>query len=314
MFCNKCGNRMEDDAVFCAKCGNRPGQEQTNTPTPQPPQVQSVKRKKKMSMAAIMAAVIVVVIIAGVFIWQKSPGGGLIVGGLIDGDYTDTYAGDMVYVKGGTFTMGCTPEQGNDCEYDEKPTHQVTLDDFYIGKYEVKQAQWQAVMGNNPSFFKGDNLPVESVSWNDAQEFIRKLNEMTGKNYRLPIEAEWEYAARGGGKSNGYKYSGSNDIGSVAWFSDNSDGRTHPVGTKNANELGINDMSGNVLEWMQDLLGEYSGNLQVNPTGPTKGSNRVRRGGRWGDIARFARVSSRGDNGPDLHVNFLGFRLARSSK
>lgn len=155
---------------------------------------------------------------------------------------------NMVYVSGGTFTMGGTSEQGSDTYSDEKPIHSVTLNSYYICKYEVTQALWRAVMGSNPSYFKGDNLPVEQVSWNDCQTFINRLNSYTGRNFRLPTEAEWEFAARGGNYSRRYKYSGSNYIGDVAWYSDNSDSRTHPVGTKQANEIGLHDMSGNVYE------------------------------------------------------------------
>ena len=152
-------------------------------------------------------------------------------------------AKNMVYVEGGTFTMGCTSEQ-SDCNSYERPTHRVTLDGFWIGKYEVTQAQWEAVMGSNPSSFKdcGGNCPVETVSWNDVQEFLKKLNQMTGKNYRLPTEAQWEYAARGGSKSKGYKYSGSNSMDSVAWYDGNYSFETHAVGQKSPNELGIYDM------------------------------------------------------------------------
>jgi len=152
----------------------------------------------------------------------------------------------MVFVEGGTFMMGATSEQESDAFDWEKPAHRVTLSDFYIGKYEVTQAQWKAVMGSNPSYFKGDNLPVERVSWGDCQEFIRKLNERTGLTFRLPTEAEWDYAARGGNRSRGYKYSGSDDPDEVAWYWDNSGIKTHPVGQKRANELGLYDMSGNV--------------------------------------------------------------------
>ena len=188
---------------------------------------------------------------------------------------------DMVRVEAGTFTMGATPEMENP-EDDEKPTHQVTLtNDYYIGKYEVTQALWQAVMGNNPSGFKGDNLPVEYVSWYDCLEFISKLNRITGKTFRLPTEAEWEYAARGGKKSRGYQYSGSSNLSDVAWYSDNSGSKTHAVGSKQANELGIYDMTGNVWEWCQDWFGSYSGSSQVNPIGANSGSRRVGRGGSW---------------------------------
>ena len=217
---------------------------------------------------------------------------------------------EMVYVKGGTFTMGATAEQGSDAYSNEKPTHSVTLSDYYIGKYEVTQAQWKAIMGTNPSNCKGDNLPVENVSWNDIQEFSTKLNAQTGKKFRLPTEAEWEYAARGGNQSKGYKYSGSNKISEVAWYGDNSNSKTHPVGQKTPNELGVYDMSGNVWEWCQDRWGSYSSSSQTNPTGPSSGSIRVLRGGGWYSIARYCRVSLRNCYSPDFRSDYYGFRLA----
>ena len=187
------------------------------------------------------------------------------------------------------------------------------LSDYYIAKYEVTQGLWKAVMGSNPSYFKGDNLPVENVSWKDCQKFIKKLNKMTGKNFRLPTEAEWEYAARGGNKSRGYKYAGSNIIGGVAWYSDNSGSTTHPVGTKQANELGLYDMSGNVWEWCQDWHDDYSSLSQTNPTGPSSGSYRVLRGGSWDWGWGCCRVSHRRDYGsPSGKLNNIGFRLAMS--
>ncbi|MBO5235045.1 MAG: formylglycine-generating enzyme family protein [Alistipes sp.] len=216
---------------------------------------------------------------------------------------------EMVFVKGGTFTMGATAEQGKDADSDEKPAHRVTISDFYIGKYEVTQAQWEAVMGNNPSCFKGDNRPVERVSWNDIQEFIEKLNAKTDKKYRLPTEAEWEYAARGGDQSKGYKYSGSNNIDEVAWHGDNSAMRTHLVGQKQPNELGLYDMSGNVWEWCSDWYGSYSSGSQTNPTGPANGSDRVLRGGCWINSAGSCRVSYRGTGGPSIRNFGFGFRL-----
>jgi formylglycine-generating enzyme required for sulfatase activity len=217
---------------------------------------------------------------------------------------------DMVFVQGSTFTMGCTSEQGNDCYDSEKPTHQVTLSSFYINKYEVTQALWRAVMGNNPSAFSGcDQCPVEQVSWNAVQEFIRKLNAMTGRRYRLPTEAEWEYAARGGRNSRGYKYSGSNNPGQVAWFSDNSSIKTHPVGQKQANELGLYDMSGNVWEWCSDWYGGYSSQSQTDPKGPSGGSNRVHRGGSWNNASRNIRLSNRNNNQPEYSNINHGFRL-----
>lgn len=218
----------------------------------------------------------------------------------------------MVRVEAGTFTMGATPEMKDPYD-DEKPTHQVTLtNDYYIGKYEVTQALWKAVMGNNPSRFKGDNLPVETVTWNDCQKFISKLNRITGKKFRLPTEAEWEYAARGGNKSRGYQYSGSNNLSDVAWYEDNSDSKTHAVGSKQANELGIYDMSGNVWEWCQDRYGRYSKSSQTNPTGATSGSFRVRRGGSWNFTARICRSSYRNESLPSLRNSDLGFRLVLS--
>ncbi len=225
---------------------------------------------------------------------------------------SSTIAGfDMVYVKGGTFTMGATAEQVSDAESVEKPTHSVTVSDFYIGKYEVTQAQWKAIMGTNPSKWKGDNRPVEKVSWNDVQEFIKKLNAQTGKKFRLPTEAEWEYAARGGNQSKGYKYSGSNNISEVAWYRDNSKSKTHPVGQKRPNELDIYDMCGNVCEWCQDWysISAYSSNSQTNPTGPSSGSYRVLRGGSLLSYSRYCRVSYRGYGTTGDRNYSYGFRL-----
>lgn len=216
----------------------------------------------------------------------------------------------MVAVKGGTFTMGATYDDAEvDAEVDEEPAHKVTLSDYYIGQTEVTQALWEAVMGSNPSNHKGDNLPVENVSWDDCQVFIQKLNQLTGKQFRLPTEAEWEYAARGGRKSRDYKYAGDDYIGSVAWYSGNSGYETHPVATKQANELGIYDMSGNVWEWCSDWFGGYQSSSQSDPQGPSSGSRRVYRGGcsifAWG-----CRVSFRDCNTPDFCNTNLGLRLS----
>ena len=225
----------------------------------------------------------------------------------------------MVYVQGGTFTMGCTPEQGGDCYDFETPVHTVTLSTYYIGETEVTQELWKAVMGDNPSYFKSGSLkrPVEQVNWEDCQTFIRKLNELTGKKFRLPTEAEWEFAARGGTKSAGYKYSGSNDINAVAWYDVNSydkgesspDFGTHVVKTKKPNELGIYDMSGNVWEWCSDWSGDYTSATQTNPQGAPSGSYRVFRGGCWRYIARHCRSSIRGGSTPDFWTYYLGLRL-----
>ena len=233
---------------------------------------------------------------------------------------------EMVFVQGGTFIMGCTSEQGNDCYGDEKPNHQVRLSDFYIGKYEVTQKQWREIMGSdirqqrdkegttNSIYGEGDNYPVYYISWNEVQEFISRLNARTGKNYRLPTEAEWEYAARGGNKSRGYKYSGSNMPLDVAWYKDNSVSTAHPVDTKQPNELGIYNMSGNVREWCYDWYGAYSSASQTDPAGPSSGTYRVNCGGSWGVSAQFVRVSSRNYNTPDTRYSSIGFRLACSSK
>ena len=219
---------------------------------------------------------------------------------------------DMVRVEAGTFTMGATAEMKYPWD-DEKPAHQVTLaNDYYMGKYEVTQALWQAVMGNNPSNFKGDNLPVEMVTWDECQEFISQLNRITGKTFRLPTEAEWEYAARGGNKSRDYQYSGSNHLSDVAWCKDNGGSKTHAVGTKQPNELGIYDMSGNVLEWCQDWYGEYNSSSQVNPTGANIGLGRVGRGGSWSSLAGYCRSSCRFYFTLDSRGRDLGLRLVLS--
>ena len=219
---------------------------------------------------------------------------------------------ELVKVEGGTFMMGATSEMKNP-NSNEKPVHQVTLtNDYYMGKYEVTQALWQAVMGSNPSEYKGDNLPVETVSWNDCQKFISKLNSLTGRMFRLPTEAEWEYAARGGKESRGYQYSGSSNISDVAWYDENSGSKTHPVGTKQANELGIYDMTGNVWEWCSDWYSSYSSSSQTNPTGSDSGSSRVLRGGCRNGLARTCRLSYRIDFTPGYRSYNLGLRLALS--
>ena len=219
---------------------------------------------------------------------------------------------EMVKVEAGSFNMGATPEMQNPDE-DEKPVHRVTLtNNYYIGKYEVTQALWKTVMGNKSSRFKGDNLPVEKVSWNNCQKFISKLNKLTGKSFCLPTEAEWEFAARGGKKSRGYQYSGSNTLGDVAWYEGNSGSKTHAVGTKQPNELGIYDMTGNVYEWCQDWYGSYSSSPQTNPIGAVSGSCRVYRGGCWVSSARNCRTSYRGRRTPDFRYGFLGLRLVLS--
>lgn len=216
---------------------------------------------------------------------------------------------EMVRVEGGTFTMGATAEQASDAFSDELPTHKVTMSPFLIGKYEVSQTLWLAVMGENPSVNTGINLPVDNVTWNECQTFITKLNELTGKNFRLLTEAEWEYAARGGNKSKGYKYSGSNNLGDVAWYIDNSNNTSHAMGTKAPNELGIYDMTGNVMEWVSDWKGSYSSGAQTNPTGPDSGTYRVNRGGSYGNVERLSRITNRNSIDPNMSSKTMGLRL-----
>ncbi|WP_251621782.1 formylglycine-generating enzyme family protein [Odoribacter lunatus] len=241
-------------------------------------------------------------------------------------DFTENVSGvelEMVYVQGGTFSMGATEEQGDHCSGNEYPIHSVTLSDYYIGRYEVTQGLWEKVMGTtieqqrdkNSSNYNslrgvGSDYPMYYVSWNEAVAFCEKLSQLTGKKYTLPTEAQWEYAARGGGKSEGYKYSGSDEIDEVAWYSGNSNSSTRPVGQKLPNELGIYDMSGNVHEWCSDWYASYS-SAQTDPTGPETGSDRVFRGGGWGTYIYEGdcRVSHRGYYYPSHRYDWLGFRV-----
>jgi sulfatase modifying factor 1 len=218
---------------------------------------------------------------------------------------------EMVYVKGGCYPMG---DAFGDGRPDEKPVHQVCVDDFSMGKYEVTQAQWQAVMGSNPSYFKecGGDCPVEQVSWEEAQEFIRQLNSKTGKNYRLPYEAEWEYAARSGGKRE--KWAGTSDLdelGAYAWFGVNSGKKTHQAGTRRPNGLGLYDMTGNVWEWCKDWHDAeyYKKSPEKNPPGALSGVSRVVRGGCSDNAAGVVRAARRNDITPSYSDEAIGFRL-----
>ncbi|MFZ4437856.1 MAG: formylglycine-generating enzyme family protein [Syntrophales bacterium] len=227
--------------------------------------------------------------------------------------FTDAATGmEFVFVKGGCYQMG---DAFGDGQADEKPVHNVCVNDFYMGKYEVTQGQWQAVMGSNPANFKncGANCPVEQVSWNDTQDFIGILNGKVGKNYRLPTEAEWEYAARSGGKRE--NYAGGDDLDRVACYYSNSGSTTHSAGTKAPNGLGLYDMSGNVREWCQDWYGEkyYSESPRDNPRGPSSGQYRVLRGGSWIDLPVFVRAAYRLWGRPAYRVSSLGFRLSLSA-
>ena len=221
---------------------------------------------------------------------------------------------EFVLIKGGCFQMGDPFGYG---QADEKPVHAVCVDDYYIGKYEVTQGQWESVMGNNPSFYKncGEKCPVEQVSWNDIQEFINKLNAKTGKKYRLPTEAEWEYAARSGGKKEKYAGTSSDgELGKYAWYSANSGGSSHPSGQKHPNGLGLYDMTGNVWEWCQDWYGEkyYSQSTRKNPLGPLSGTRRVLRGGAWLFEPAGIRSATRYGLTPASRSDLYGFRLSLS--
>ena len=230
-----------------------------------------------------------------------------------------------VFVEGGSFKMGST--DGNP---DEKPVHQVTVSTFYMSRYEVTQGEWHEVMRSSPSRFSGDNLPVEQVTWFDAVKYCNRRSEKDGlkpvyringtsvtadwdaNGYRLPTEAEWEYAARGGNASNGYLYAGSDNADEVAWYDDNSGDKTHPVGRKAPNELDLYDMSGNVWEWCWDWKVPYSSGSQINPRGPASDSYRVSRGGSWYDNAGYLRLANRFIISPGNSDDYLGFRLVRT--
>ncbi|MCI7699929.1 MAG: SUMF1/EgtB/PvdO family nonheme iron enzyme [Candidatus Onthomorpha sp.] len=293
-------------ANFCPRCG-RPLQGNTES-----------KSKRRLWIRRTMVLVGIAGVVLGIVAYlnyrQNSP---IVYKGEIPQSTIETIVVNgvefnMVKIEGGTFHMGATSEQGSDAFYWEYPVHSVTISDYYIGETEVTQELWEAVMGSNPSYFTGNNQrPVEYVSWYDCQEFIKKLNQLTGKKFRLPTEAEWEYAARGGKYSRGYKYSGRNDVDEVAWYESNSGETTHPVATKEANELGLYDMNGNVWEWCKDWYGEdYQSNSQTNPTGPSEGEKRVLRGGSCFNSDWGVRVSYRNGSTPESRYDDHGLRLA----
>ncbi|MCQ2254885.1 MAG: bifunctional serine/threonine-protein kinase/formylglycine-generating enzyme family protein [Bacteroidaceae bacterium] len=295
-------------------------------PQPQPPTPEQKSNDVKI-IEFIGAVAIITIIISVLSIWWSGAWGTFESGGdstsvdstdiepTLDSLITINANGvdfNMVLVKAGTFTMGATPEQGSDAFDDEKPAHEVTItNDYYIGQTEVTQALWKAVMGDNPSQFEGDNLPVDCVELEDCQAFIENLNTLTGRTFRLPTEAEWEFAARGGNNSKGYKFSGSNNVNEVAWYSNEIHQTYYPVATKISNELGIYDMSGNVWEWCQDWLGNYSSSAETDPEGDNRGSVR---GGGWHYeqfAARYCRVSQRWEGGgyPLEGPYYFGLRL-----
>lgn len=327
---------IQPDPVISKETPSKP--QPTPTPTPQPQPASTGPRKRRPNI--LWAAVAGIAVLAGIItfaLWKNS--------GLQSGVY-DPIAQiekDMVYVEGGTFIMGETLDNDYEADEDEKPAHRVTLSSFYICKHEVTKAEFIAVMGYDPAEYDKEvtvvdtlvdeyyedadelalldtidfesmadkDYPVTCVTWYECQEFIKRLNEITGKNYRLPTEAEWEYAARGGKKSKGYIYSGSKLLYDVAWYEDNSDGEAHQVMTKQPNELGLYDMSGNVDEWCQDWYDDYQPSPQTDPKGPASGKYRVQRGGDWYFDAEFSRVLSRSCDSPTDYDEYVGFRLAR---
>ena len=222
---------------------------------------------------------------------------------------------ELVDVEGGTFFMGAQNNDSESFNYDasayqiEAPVHEVSMTSYAIGKFEVTQAQWIAAMGTNPSVVQGDSLPVENVTWEQVQEFISILNENSGLSYRLPTEAEWEFASRGGNKSHGFSYSGYSVLGACGWYYSNSAATTHKIGNKTPNELGIYDMSGNVREWCNDWFGYYSPESVYNPQGAEYGSVKVNRGGSWTTPAVNCRNSYRHTDYPYEAAHDLGFRL-----
>lgn len=231
----------------------------------------------------------------------------------------------MIGVEGGTFMMGASSIDGGDADSDEFPAHQVTVSSFSIGQTEVTQELWMAIMGNNPSYCCSEyyytdydddfQRPVEMVAWDQCKTFIDSLNKLTGRHFRFPTEAEWEFAARGGNQSKGYKYAGSNNVDEVAWHQYNcyrAGLPTQPVASKKPNELGLYDMSGNVNEWVQDWMSDYTEEAQVNPRGPYSGTKKVFRGGSWYTIQRWHRCATRSSDYPNMPNWFIGLRLAES--
>ena len=318
-----------DDATVVSSTQATNSEVPTSQPRPsavetEPEPLPTLQQNNRKALYIGGAIAVVIAIVAAFVVWSNDEEtNDAVMARLIDVPGKKTYEANgvkftMVAVEGGTFTMGASDDD-RDAFNREKPAHKVTLSTFSIGQTEVTQELWKAVMGSNPSDFKGDlQRPVEMVSWDDCQKFITKLNQLTGQDFRLPTEAEWEFAARGGNKSKGYKYSGSNTLSDVAWnfyydieeSSRNSNHRTLPVGSKAANELGLYDMSGNVCEWCQDWYGDYSSGEQTNPTGPSSGSDRVRRGFSWNSDLKYSRVSSRCYDGASIAHNDFGLRLA----
>ncbi len=328
MACNKCNEEHRETAKFCDNCGTRLEKNRMNL-------------KTIIALAVCLSAFIIVMTVVIRKANSKlkpcrseeknsltEPSGKVFLTSLVkhQNRIISGLGMKLIYVAPGTFQMG-----SNDGESDEKPVHEVTISKgFWIGKYELTQREYQLITETNPSYYKGCGKPVECVSWNDAIKFCKKLTERehragrlpTGYEYRLPTEAEWEYAAHGGNKSKGYKYSGSNNIDKVAWYGSNSGKQTRDVGTKSANELGIHDMSGNVWEWCLDtcnksgvVAGLATDTYKNGMTDPLcTNSYRTFRGGGWYRDARLCRVTNRAGNSPDRKLYYLGFRIVLGQK
>lgn len=336
--CPGCGNMISDKAIKCPKCGmpvtkyeEKPQHNHIANEAPVFSEREGSSNKWLYGIIALLLAAI-----AGCGYWWYSQNHS--VEHLLASSETDSHQNEgteggaindsgeisakqvfqangvsftMIGVQGGTFRMGCSKREDSNADSDESPTHSVTLDSYYIGETEVTQELWEAVMDYNPSEFQYDNqLPVEFVSWEDCKEFIRRLNNITQKEFRFPSEAEWEYAARGGHRAISATYAGSNSISAVGWYKGNSNGITHPVKSKSPNTLGIYDMSGNLWEWCQDWQGPYSSSAANNPTGPDYGSSKILRGGAWNGGPKNCRLSNRDGRTTDYASNRLGLRLA----
>ena len=319
MFCKNCGKQIRDGSIFCKYCGTNlaPRISQTEVKQAAQPEVKQVMQPEIAQVERPVQAPA-----------PPPPSSIRSTNSMPTPPQTPASIKiQMVFVQGGTFTMGCTfKEQRSDCNDDEKPAHAVTVSSFNMGKYPVTQALWKAVMGTAMQQHRnksgatasdrgeGDNYPICYVSWDDVQTFLARLNRLTGKAYRLPTEAEWEYAARGGGKSQGFTFSGGNILNDVAWFHENSDNNVHPAGMKNPNELGLYDMNGNVWEWCSDWYDSnyYNSSAISNPKGPLSGSYRVFRGGSWFNDATYCRISARFSDIPSSNSSDVGFRIALS--
>lgn len=332
-FCHRCGENLTEKEVVEKKAEDAgqtfsyvtdgQGEEILAVEPPIPTEAPYLKprRRKRFPFFMLLIPLAVALFVATIFVMNRKKEEPTQA---TEDSLTNTIIDNMVRVEGGTYTMGATAEQGAEANSDEKPAHAVKISSFWICRYEVTQAEWEAVMGRNPSRFKGEKRPVENVSWNQCQQFVLKLNQRSNKTFRMPTEAEWEYAARGGKKTKAFKYAGSNDISQVAWdrnqcyykTESNPNYGTHNVGTKMPNGLGIYDMSGNVFEWCSDWYASqsYSIGTKRDPKGINSGNFKVNRGGSWYKFPKSCRVSCRNCDRPEYRSHNLGLRLVMSEE